>query len=132
MSGGTNLSGGGKNYKVELYNLITKTSCDLPELSPLNIHHHSSVNGVLCGGFYSNVRNHCFDVTSETWSSSKYQSIRKRLEHVAWNIDPGKSFMLIGGGWTNGQNMNENARTTDIVHMNGTVEQGFDLQYDVK
>ena len=40
--------------------------------------------------------------------------------------------MLIGGGWTNGHNMNANARTTDIVHMNGTVEQGFDLQYDVK
>jgi len=78
------------------------------------------------------VVNRCYDLTSGTWSTSKYQPIRSRRTHVAWNINPGKSFMLLGGGWTNGRNADKNVRTTDIVHVNGTVEQGFMLQYDVK
>ena len=129
---GVLISGGTSPSKVELYNLVTKTSCDLPDLTPLKFKFHTSVNGVLCGGWLRNVVNRCYDLTSGTWSTSKYQPIRSRRTHVAWNINPGKSFMLLGGGWTNGRNADKNVRTTDIVHFNGTVEQGFMLQYDVK
>ena len=66
----------------------------------------------------------CTDITSGSWSTSKYESIRKRYYSVSWNINPGESFMILGSG------DNLNLRTTDIVHTNGTVERGFDLQYD--
>ena len=44
--------------------------------------------------------------------------------HLVWNINPGESFMLIGGF--------ENAvrRATDIVYYNGTIKPGFNLRYD--
>ena len=102
--------------KVELYNLINKTSCNLPDL-PGNRFNHISVGGVICGG------GGCLDITSGSWSSSKYQSIRNRDRSVAWNINPGVSFMILGGG---------SRRTTDIVYTNGTVERGFNLQYNTR
>ena len=108
--------------KVELYNLITKTSCELPDL-PTSRNQHISLGGVICGGRVATTQTSCNDITSGSWSTSRYESIRKRYLSVSWNINPGESFMILGGGGVN-------LRTTDIVHTNGTVEPGFNLQYD--
>ena len=124
---GVLISGGApsSSYRtVELYNLINKTSCNLPDL-PANRYAHTSVGGVICGGFESAVGRTCVDITSGSWSTSKYQSIRNRYGSVAWNINPGQSFMILGGAYSN----SEARSTTDIVYTNGTVEPGFDLQY---
>ena len=110
--------------KVELYNLINKTRCNLPDL-PANRYGHTSVGGVICGGGGSAERTSCVDITSGSWSTSKYQSIRERFISVAWNINPGQSFMILGAAYSK----SEARSTTDIVYTNGTVEPGFDLQY---
>ena len=65
-------------------------------------------------------------MSSGTWSSDKYAEIRPRGGHVAWNLNPGTSFMLLGG-WDE-----ENRDTTDIVHLDGRVEPGFNLQYETR
>ena len=82
---------------------------------------HTSVGGVICGGGSTAEKTSCVDITSGSWSTSKYQSIRNRYASVTWNINPGHSFMILGG--------TTDISTTDIVYTNGTVEPGFDLQY---
>ena len=105
-----------------MYNLITKTSCSLPDL-PEGRRYPSSDGGVICGGLDSKeVQTSCVELKNGLWSSSKYQAIRPRVFHVSWNMIPGKSLMLLGG---------RDRRTTDIVHANGNVEKGFPLLYDV-
>ena len=84
---------------------------------------HASVNGVICGGDAPTSES-CTDITSGSWSSDKYQNIRTRWQHLSWNINPGESFLLLGGG------NSQNRRNTDMVYTNGTVVPGFDLQYD--
>ena len=123
ISGGSPSSSVGK--KVELYNLINKTTCNLPDL-PVKRYDHISVGGVICGGDSTAERTSCVDIKSGSWSSSKYQSIRDRSFSVTWNINPGHSFMILGG--YNSQTSSSDT-TTDIVYTNGTVEPGFDLQY---
>ena len=128
---GVLISGGApsSSYRtVELYNLINKTSCNLPDL-PAERRWHTSVGGVICGGGSTAEKTSCVDITSGTWSTTKYQSIRYRYESVAWNINPGHSFMILGG--YNRQTSSSDT-TTDIVYTNGTVEPGFDLQYAPK
>ena len=124
---GVLISGGNpftSSRKVELYNLKTKTSCELPDLPESRLS-HTSVGGVICGGGYvTAILTSCIDITKGTWSSSYYQPTRTRRYHVSWNINPGESFMLLGGSDS------QNRRTTDIVHITGTVAPGFKLKYD--
>ena len=110
---------------MELYNILTNTSCKLEDL-PYNRTSHTSVDGIICGGQDTAARTSCIDISSGSWSSDKYQNIRPRYQHKSWNINPGESFLLLGGGENT-----QNRRTTDIVYINGTVVPGFDLQYDV-
>ena len=116
----------GTGSTVELYNLINKTSCYLPSL-PQARWRHTSAEGILCGGGNTAERTSCVDISSGSWASNKYPSIRARFSHLVWNINPGQSFMIIGGVDSNGAR----TRTTDILHNNGTIEPGFDLQHDV-
>ena len=101
----------------------TKTSCELPDL-PADRYGHTSVGGIICGGgHYTATQTSCIDITKGSWSRSKYQPTRPRWGHVSWYINPGESFMLLGGSDS------ESRRTTDIVHRNGTVTPGFNLKY---
>ena len=114
--------------KVELYNLGTKTSCFPPDL-PEERSGHTSVGGVICGGgSEDSTWNSCIDISSGSWSSDNYQSIRQKFGHESWDI--GQSFMLLGGGTWEG----DARRTTDIVNKNdGTVvPTNFLLEYDVQ
>ena len=122
---GVLISGGGSS-SVELFNLQTLESCSLPDL-PAPRAFHTSVEGVICGGYDFNTNPHtdwqdCIDIiTTEgsSWSSNKYQVQTHRAQHVSWNINPGQSFMLFGGIDT---------ETSSIVHRDGTIEPGFNLQ----
>ena len=107
--------------KVELHNMVNSTRCYIDDL-PSNRYGHTSVGGVICGGGDTAERTSCIDMSGGSWSSTKFQSIRYRYYAVTWNLIPGKSFMILGGSGS--------SKTTDIVHTNGTVEPGFDLQYD--
>ena len=123
------ISGGhpsSKGRKVELLNLKTKSSCELPDL-PEARWGHTSVEGIICGGAYlETIQTSCIDIKMGSWSSSRYQQIRQRYHHVRWNIKPGESFMLLGSHSSHSQSR----RTTDIVYRNGVVTPGFNLKYD--
>ena len=102
-----------------MYNPINKTLCDLPDL-PVHLFAHNSAGGVICGE--QPEKSTCLDISSGSWSSTKYQETRSKRYFQVWNINPGENFMLLGG--------QQNQRTTDIVHNNGNVEPGFNLEYD--
>ena len=119
ISGGWNWDKSISRRKVELYNLKTKTSCELPDL-PGDTYGHTSVGGVLCGGLDSLAKS-CLDITKGSWSGEKYLQQSSRYNHVRWNINPGESFMLLGGMYSQ--------KSTDIVHVSGKVEPGFALKY---
>ena len=118
---GANLHQQSLNKKLELHNLINYTKCSLEDM-PDTRYAHTSVGGVICGGGGTAERTSCIDMSGGSWSSTKFQSIRSRIAAVSWNLNPGASFMILGGTGS--------SRTTDIVYTNGTVEPGFDLQYD--
>ena len=113
------------SQRVEIYNPKTNTSCLLPNL-PDSRRSHTIVDGVICGGSDNVARTSCVDMSSGTWSSDKYAEIRNRGGHVSWNLNPGTSFMLLSG-WDN-----DSKKTTEIVHLDGRVEPGFNLQYDIR
>ena len=124
ISGGWT-SSSSRSGKVELFNLVTKKSCVLPQMAEVRSV-HTSVNGIICGGWDGNsARTSCVDISSGSWSSDNYQPIRPRAGHVAWNVRAGEVILL--GGWDS-----ESQRTTDVVYTNGTVVPGFNLQYDVR
>ena len=126
---GVLISGGNPSStrgKVELYNLLTKTSCELPDL-PEDRYYHTSEDGVICGGGDTTaaVTTSCTEISSGSWSSDAFKSIRPRWYHLSWTFNQGE-LILLGGGANH-----ETMRTTDIVTTNGTVVPGFDLQFFV-
>ena len=128
ISGGYPQHNSGGNYhnkKVELFNLINKSSCYLPDM-PVQRGYHTSVGGVICGGYEDAEQRSCIDIASGSWSSSQYQPIEKRSGHVSWNVHPGVSFMLLGSYDSS------NRRTTNVVYKNGTTDTGFTLPYDAR
>ena len=120
ISGGIGIK---PNTKVELFNLITKTTCELEDLPEIRLQ-HTSVNGDICGGMGVET---CIDISSGSWSSEKFQNITPRLWPISWNINPGESFMILGG-----DGFSTSMRSTDIVYTNGTVEAGFSLPYEFR
>ena len=104
ISGGYPESPSGR--KVELHNLLNNTKCYIEDL-PLWRCAHTSVGGIICGGGRAPER------SGGSWSNTtKFQSIRDREFFVTWNLNPGKSFMILGGTDSG------SIRTTDIVHTN--------------
>ena len=114
--------------KVELHNLITKDSCSLPDL-PAARFRHTSNNGIICGGGAANSEEwkSCIDITTGTWSSINYMTIKPRYAHVSWDIVPRESFILLGG-----DRKSNFMNSTSIVYKNGTIEEGFSLQFNTK
>ena len=115
------------SYHVEFYNPETNTSCKHKRL-PIDRIDHTSVEGVLCGGLGKEAKTSCVDMSSGKWSSKKYSPIRPRTGHVSWNLNPGESFMLLGGAYYH----DESKKSTDVVYLNGTVEPGFNLPYETR
>ena len=97
ISGGYPSHGDGQyhNKRVELYNLVNKTSCSLPNMPKIR-GYHTSVDGVVCGGYVEAEQRSCIEFTGGSWSSSQYQPIEKRSGHSSWNMNPGESLMLLG------------------------------------
>ena len=83
----------------------------MPDL-PLDRWSHTSVGGTICGGGQADVQSDCVDISSGSWSGDSYQPISPRDRHLTWNVEPGKYFMIFGGG----------SKTSDVVYADGTVE----------
>ena len=128
ISGGYPQHNSGGNYhnkKVELFNLINKTSCYLPDM-PVQRGYHTSVGGVICGGVEDTKMLSREVALTLPAGRGQYQPKEKRSGHVSWNVHPGVSFMLLGSYDSS------NRRTTNVVYRNGTTDTGFTLPYDVQ
>ena len=137
------LISGGKSQRTEksaeLFHLLTKKRCSLPNL-PLEKYFHTSVGGVLCGGGKTGKSlTTCIslDPTTKKWSSKKYQRIRIRDKAVSWkwkDVFFKNSFAILGGGSIVPFNDKfSSLKNIDVVFDNGTVVHGFeDLKYSIQ
>ena len=109
---------------AEIYNPVTSKSCSLPQL-PEAIYYHSQDGGLACGGYKeaSSMLNSCvkWSPASGTWIKS-HTLRHPRGGHVSWATASG--VYLIGGYHT------ESIRTSEKVKLDGSVEEGFRLEYD--
>ena len=116
-SGGYN---GGNLKSVEIYNPVSNISCSLPEF-PSQRQRHSQDGALACGGGGNDKNCVKWSSDSGTWTQS-HTLIQRRYYHVSWNTDDG--VYLMGGAYS--------LKTTELVKNDGTVEDGFSLQYDTK
>ena len=114
------LTDGRSNGSTEIYNPVTKTSCSLPNLPELRWY-HSQVDGLVCGGGDTDTRSTCvkWSPVSGNWTQSHTLS-QKRSAHVSWATPSG--VYLIGGFLSK--------RTSEMVKLDSSVEEGFSLKYD--
>ena len=93
--GCTRCSGPGCRQDVELYNLVTKTSCNLPDMNDIRAY-HTSVDGVICGGSGNAYKCIEYDGSNGSWNQTKYAKLPYRYQYqTSWNINS-ESFMLLG------------------------------------
>ena len=127
---------GGKNLfnlkKVEMFHLVRKRKCILPDMLEYR-HGHTSVGGVICGGGEKKeTKTSCisFNPTTKSWHRP-YEPISPRIYHVAWNwtnFEFENSFTLLGGG-----RYSQNIQKTEVVFNSGKVTPGEeDLKYPIQ
>ena len=122
------ISGGvGTNQKsAEIYIPVTNSSCSLPELP--NRRFFSTQSGdLLCGGgsdtnSLPNTREYCITWSLNAWSKSHISLLHKRYGHSSWVTRSGT--YLIGG--------THSPRTSELVHEDGSVENGFSLKHNAR
>ena len=107
---------------AEIYNPVTNTSCSLPQL-PENRYYHSQDGGLTCGGHINATETTCvkWNPDSGTWTQS-HTLRQRRYEHVSWATASG--VYLIGGRYSK--------RTSEKVKLDGSVEEGFGLNYETR
>ena len=116
----------GNGLTAEIFDPVTKNSCTLPQL-PEPRESHTADGGLACGGGSSeNTQNTCvkWTWTSGTWSLS--HTLREpRYDHVSWATTSG--VYLMGGTITG-----VNSKTSEKVKLDGSVEEGFSIKYDIR
>ena len=123
LDSGVLISGGGAN-SVEIYNPTTNTTCSLPKL-PVGRYGHTQDVNLACGGPSSSTRTTCVKWSSESGSWTQSHTLRKRrYGHVSWATEDG--VYLMGG------NDSSSWKTTELVKVNGSVEEGFRLKYHTR
>ena len=122
ISGGTNDNKGLKY--IEIYNPVTNTTCSLPKL-PEARYCHTQDGGLACGGGRNsdNSWTTCVKWSSGSWTQS-HTLRQKRYGHVSWATEDG--VYLMGG------NDSSSWKTTELVKVNGSVEEGFRLKYHTR
>ena len=116
------ISGGfGTGTSVEVYSL--NNQCVLPSL-PLEMYAHTSDEGTLCGGDFSN-NSTCITFSSGKWVTS-HALAEERIKHTSWyNKEEGK-IILMGG-------LRYRGKTTEIItEGENKGVPGFKLKYDTK
>ena len=108
---------------AEIYNPVTNSSCSLPQL-PEGRGYHSQDGGLVCGGYPTSTLTSCvkWSPASGNWTQS-HTLKRRRGAHVSWATASG--VYLIGGAY-----FADTVRTSEKVKLDGSVEEGFRLEYD--
>ena len=106
---------------AEMFLPSSNTTCSLPEL-PEARYYHTQNNDLACGGPSSNTQSTCVKWSSESGSWTQSHTLRQsRFWHVSWATEDG--VYLMGG---------TSSRTTELVKEDGSVEDGFSLNYDTR
>ena len=125
ISGGMNR--GEYLQSVEIYNPTNNTKCSLSQLPEPRLFHTQEVE-LVCGGYrYSNTGTEltCVKWSSESGSWTQSHTLRQsRFWHVSWATEDG--VYLMGG------NDSSSWKTTELVKVNGSVEEGFRLKYHTR
>ena len=105
---------------VEIYNPTDNTKCSLPQL-PETRTWHTQEGELLCGGL--STESTCVKWSSESGSWTQSHTLRQRRQnHVSWATEDG---VYVMGGQDS-----SSWRTTELVKEDGSVEDGFSLNYD--
>ena len=108
---------------AEIFKPNTNTRCTLPDLPEKRVG-HTQDGGLTCGGGRYDVRKTCvkWNPISGTWNQS--HTLRElRKGHKSWATASG---VYLLGGYDQVSKM-----TSEKVNMDGSVEEGFSLKYDV-
>ena len=100
----------------------------MPDL-PDDRYWHTQDGALTCGGWDEGQAesNSClkWSPDSGTWTQS-HTLTEERYGHISWTPDPSLGTYLIGGFSF------YNMRTSELVKIDGSVEQGISLKYDTK
>ena len=111
---------GGAYNAAQIYVPQSGQFCSLPDMTS-GIASHTQDGFLSCGGWFPSNYQKCSKWESGNWTD--FVSLpRVRQISQSWTPKSGVGTYLIGG--------TENRNTTDLVKPDGTVRQGFDLNYD--
>ena len=109
----------GGSGTAEIYNPATKTSCLLPKFP--KVYFHSQNKGLACGGLQTKTTCAKFNTNFGNWTPS-HNLAQERFAHASW--DTGNEIYLIGGDG------DQSKKTSEKLKEDGSVEEGFSLEYD--
>jgi len=111
--------------KVEVFNIHTKKTCQLPDLPGGGRYHHSQCGHLLCGGDYSSTRRSClmFNPLTGYFTPSSVWLREKRSRHLCWDVEGENGPTLLMGGLIS-------RRSTELVSSDGSSSSAdFTLEY---
>ena len=104
---------------AEIFNPLTNTTCSLPKL-PIGRHNQRQGHDFACGGGEGSTQTTCVKWSSASGTWAKSHTLRKRrFGHVSWTTASG---VYLIGGW--------DSPSSEIVKVDGSVEESFVLKYD--
>ena len=122
ISGGIGING--ILQSVEIYNPASNTSCSLPSL-PEARYDHTQDGELACGGwggYPTNATTTCVKWNSDSGTWTHSHTLRQsKASHMSWATEDGV-YLLGGGAYQK--------NTSELVKVDGSVEDGFSLKYD--
>ena len=120
------MAGGKESYlgsvldHMELFNLETKTSCEITDKLDQPRHWHTGDGNLVCGGWNgSDYISSCYNVAT----GDTINLLNERDGHTSWSTDAG--IYLLGG------NPSSNSETNELI-TGDTTQVGFGLKYDTR
>jgi len=114
--------------KVEVFNINTKKTCQLPDLPGQVRRFHTQCGHLLCGGYYSSSSRSCLMLNPLTgdFTPTSVTLREERSLHLCWDVEGENGSTLIMGG-------QYSKRSTELVSLDGlTSTASFNLTYDTK
>ena len=112
--------------KVEVFNIKTKKTCQLPDLPGDARDIHSQCGNLLCGG-YDSVSRSCLmlDPLTGKFTPTSVTLREERSFHLCWNLEGENGSTLLMGS--------DSTRITELVSSDGSSSSSsFSLTYETK
>ena len=113
--------------KVEVFNIKTKKTCQLPDLPGDARYIHSQCGNLLCGG-YDSVSRSCLmlDPLTGKFTPTSVTLREERVSHLCWDAEGENGPTLLMGGY-------DLKRSTELVSSDGSSSSSsFSLTYETE